>query len=48
MAELISIIVTTYNREDALDTVLRALSRQSARLLCVCTSPAESRFYHYL
>ena len=28
MAELISVIVTTYNREDALDAVLRALSRQ--------------------
>jgi glycosyltransferase involved in cell wall biosynthesis len=29
MAELISVIVTTYNREDALGAVLRALSRQS-------------------
>ena len=29
MAELISIIVTTYNREDALDAVLRSLARQS-------------------
>jgi glycosyltransferase involved in cell wall biosynthesis len=29
MAELISVIVTTYNREDALDAVLRALSRQA-------------------
>jgi glycosyltransferase involved in cell wall biosynthesis len=28
-ASLISVIVTTYNREDALDAVLRALSRQS-------------------
>lgn len=28
MAELISVIVTTYNREDALDTVLRSLARQ--------------------
>jgi glycosyltransferase involved in cell wall biosynthesis len=28
-AELISVIVTTYNREDALDAVLRALARQS-------------------
>ena len=28
MAELISIIVTTYNREDALDAVLRSLARQ--------------------
>ncbi|PWT92829.1 MAG: glycosyl transferase family 2 [Proteobacteria bacterium] len=30
-AELISVIVTTYNREDALDAVLAALSRQSDR-----------------
>jgi glycosyltransferase involved in cell wall biosynthesis len=29
--ELISVIVTTYNREDALDAVLAALSRQSDR-----------------
>jgi glycosyltransferase involved in cell wall biosynthesis len=29
MAELISVIVTTYNREDALSAVLRALSRQT-------------------
>jgi len=29
--DLISVIVTTYNREDALDAVLRALSRQSDR-----------------
>jgi len=29
VADLISIIVTTYNREDALDAVLRSLSRQS-------------------
>jgi len=29
--ELISVIVSTYNREDALDAVLRALSRQSDR-----------------
>ncbi|MGA9054266.1 MAG: glycosyltransferase family 2 protein [Pseudolabrys sp.] len=28
MAELISVIVTTYNREDALDAVLRSLARQ--------------------
>ena len=27
--ELISLIVTTYNREDALDAVLRGLARQS-------------------
>ena len=29
MAELISVIVTTYNREDALDAVLRSLAVQS-------------------
>ena len=28
MAELISIIVTSYRREDALDAVLRSLSKQ--------------------
>jgi glycosyltransferase involved in cell wall biosynthesis len=31
VAERISVIVTTYNREDALDAVLRSLSRQSDR-----------------
>ncbi len=31
MNELISVIVSTYNREDALDAVLRALSRQTDR-----------------
>jgi GT2 family glycosyltransferase len=31
VSELISIIVTTYNREDALDAVLRSLSRQADR-----------------
>ena len=31
MAELISIIVTTFNREDALDAVLRSLVIQSDR-----------------
>ena len=31
MAELISVIVTTYNREDALDAVLRSLSGQTDR-----------------
>jgi GT2 family glycosyltransferase len=30
-AALISVIVTTYDREDALDAVLRALSRQTDR-----------------
>jgi glycosyltransferase involved in cell wall biosynthesis len=30
-AELISVIVTTYNREDALDAALRALARQTDR-----------------
>ncbi len=29
MTELISVIVTTYNREDALNTVLRSLARQT-------------------
>ena len=29
MSELISVIVTTYNREDALDAVLRSLARQT-------------------
>src|SRR5271169_3862743 len=29
VAELISVIVTTYNREDALDAVLRSLAGQS-------------------
>ena len=31
MNDLISVIVSTYNREDALDVVLRALSRQTDR-----------------
>ena len=31
MTDLISVIVTTYDREDALDAVLRALSRQTDR-----------------
>ncbi|HEY6604687.1 MAG TPA: glycosyltransferase, partial [Xanthobacteraceae bacterium] len=31
MPDLISVIVTTYNREDALDAVLSTLSRQSDR-----------------
>jgi len=31
VADLISVIVTTYNRKDALDLVLRALARQSDR-----------------
>ena len=31
MPELISVIVTTYDREDALDAVLRSLTRQSDR-----------------
>ena len=31
MPELISVIVTTYNREDALDAVLRSLARQTDR-----------------
>ena len=32
MADLISVIVTTYNRPDALDAVLRSLSRQGDRV----------------
>ena len=32
MAELISVIVTTYNREDALEAVLRSLGRQTDRV----------------
>jgi glycosyltransferase involved in cell wall biosynthesis len=31
LADLISVIVTTYNREDALDAVLRSLARQTDR-----------------
>src|SRR6188508_313743 len=31
VADLISVIVTTYNRPDALDAVLRSLSRQTDR-----------------
>ncbi len=31
MAELVSVVVTTYDREDALDAVLRSLSRQTDR-----------------
>ena len=31
MADLISIIVTTHDREDALDAVLRSLARQTDR-----------------
>ena len=33
MAELISVIVTTYNREDALDAVLRSLADKAMTLL---------------
>jgi glycosyltransferase involved in cell wall biosynthesis len=33
MDDLISVIVSTYNRADALDAVLRSLSRQSDRRL---------------
>jgi glycosyltransferase involved in cell wall biosynthesis len=29
LSELISVIVTTYNREDALEAVLRSLARQT-------------------
>ena len=31
MAELISVVVSTFNREDALDAVLRSLARQGDR-----------------
>ena len=31
MSDLVSVIVTTYNGEDALDAVLRSLSRQTDR-----------------
>ena len=43
MAELISVIVTTYNREDALEAVLRALTRQSDRDFEVIVADDGSR-----
>jgi glycosyltransferase involved in cell wall biosynthesis len=43
MAELISVIVTTYNREDALGAVLRALSRQTEERFEVVVADDGSR-----
>jgi glycosyltransferase involved in cell wall biosynthesis len=43
MAELISVIVATYNREDALDAVLRSLSRQTDRHFEVIVADDGSR-----
>ncbi len=43
VAALISVIVTTYNREDALDAVLRALVRQSDRDFEVVVADDGSR-----
>ncbi len=43
MPELISVIVTTYNREDALDAVLRALARQGDRDFEVIVADDGSR-----
>lgn len=43
MAELISVIVTTYNREDALAAVLRALAGQTDRDFEVVTADDGSR-----
>jgi glycosyltransferase involved in cell wall biosynthesis len=49
--DLISVIVSTYNREDALDAVLRALSRQSDRNFEIVVAddgsgPATARVVH--
>ena len=43
MAELISVIVTTYNREDALGAVLRSLSRQTDERFEVVVADDGSR-----
>jgi glycosyltransferase involved in cell wall biosynthesis len=43
MSALISVIVTTYNREDALDAVLRALARQSEKDFEVIVADDGSR-----
>jgi glycosyltransferase involved in cell wall biosynthesis len=43
MADLISVIVTTYNREDALDAVLRALARQTDKNFEVIVADDGSR-----
>jgi glycosyltransferase involved in cell wall biosynthesis len=42
-ADLVSVIVTTYNREDALDAVLRALSRQTDRNFEIIVAEDGSR-----
>jgi glycosyltransferase involved in cell wall biosynthesis len=42
-AELISVIVTTYNREDALDAALRSLSRQTDRYFEIVIADDGSR-----
>jgi glycosyltransferase involved in cell wall biosynthesis len=43
LAELISVIVTTYNREDALDAALRALGRQADRNFEIVVADDGSR-----
>jgi glycosyltransferase involved in cell wall biosynthesis len=43
MADPISVIVTTYNREDALEAVLRSLSRQSEREFEIIVADDGSR-----
>jgi glycosyltransferase involved in cell wall biosynthesis len=43
MTELISVIVTTYNREDALEAVLRSLSRQTEKRFEVVVADDGSR-----
>jgi glycosyltransferase involved in cell wall biosynthesis len=43
MAELISVIVTTYNREDALEAVLRSLARQTEKQFEVVVADDGSR-----
>ena len=42
-AELISVIVTTYNREDALDAALRSLSHQTDRYFEIVIADDGSR-----
>ena len=43
MAGLISVITTTFDREDALDAVLRGLSRQSDRAFEVVIADDRGR-----
>ena len=43
MSDLISVIVTTYNREDALDAALRALAHQSDRNFEIVVADDGSR-----